>query len=309
MIYISQGHEKSIALEILIRSICALRPSDRKFFTLVCLRQALLENLKLLEIPEDVFFSSGPRFEFFERDNNPPSTSSLLRAIDMIDNDRDILLTLPTSKDQLIHQGRQLAGHTEFFRQYYNRPNLGMNFFADDDFILLITDHIPLCKVAKSITAELIVEKVTDTVNNADKYFSAIEEVIIAGINPHAGENGILGDEDSCVKDAVASLKKIFPKLALSGPLSGDTLHFYKRQNRKQLKVYMYHDQGLPLFKAQHGVLGLNITFGLPFLRMSVDHGTAFDLYGKGIADFAGCLYMLQTALKVQSRISALQEG
>ncbi len=112
-----------------------------------------------------------------------------------------------------------------------------------------------------------------------------------------------MGSEELNLKPAIDKLKST-PNLNVIGYISGDTLHFHKKDNIKQLFVYMFHDQGLSKFKSENGVIGLNITFGLPFLRLSVDHGTAFDLYGKNKANISGMLYLINTALKVNHHVN-----
>ena len=107
-------------------------------------------------------------------------------------------------------------------------------------------------------------------------------EVYISGLNPHAGENGLLGNEENEILDAIENLRELYPRIIFEGPIPGDGIHLQKtKKQAHQLYVYMYHDQGLSPFKQKHGLVGLHMTFGLPFLRMSVDHGTGFEIYGK----------------------------
>ena len=145
--------------------------------------------------------------------------------------------------------------------------------------------------------------KVRTTLDNFKKYFFPFEEVVFSGINPHAGENGILGDEEKHIKSAMTDLEKHYGKI-FTGPFSGDTLHHHYLSDKNQLFVYMYHDQGLAQFKSQYGLIGLNITLGLPFLRLSVDHGTAFELYGKNKANISGMLFLLKQAFEVNSHVN-----
>jgi len=175
-----------------------------------------------------------------------------------------------------------------------------MSFQAAKERILLVTDHIPLLSVPSAITDRLIVDKVSYAIDGHKNIFNkSTKKVVLAGINPHAGENGILGKEDFVINKALLQLKNIYPSISFDGPFSGDVLHNYisNEELSTSLKVYMFHDQGLGYFKGKYGVVGSNITYGLPFLRLSVDHGTAFDLYGKNIADHSGCLFSLKLAL------------
>ncbi len=309
MILVSQGHEQSIGLEVFFKSFILLSKEEQKLFKLVADKNSILRTLNSLKFNYEISNSSvtfGNSIVCFEQfDDNqqvPQSTNSLNRCLEIINHARDILLTLPTSKDQLIDEGNLRAGYTEFLRARYNVADTAMVFSSENDHYLLVTDHIPLAEVTKTITEDLIIRKVTNTIEGYNKYFSHFDEILFAGINPHVGENGILGSEDCVVSNAIEQLKVQYPNVSFKGPFSGDTLHFHNNQST-QLKVYMYHDQGLPIFKALNGTVGLNISLGLPFLRMSVDHGTAFELYQKDSADYQGALYLLKRAVASHQRI------
>ncbi len=299
MIYVTQGHEKGIGLEIFLKSFLMLSSEEQKQIALVCSSKDLNQNLKDLSFKKESFKA----LKIIENNGSSghSSTDSLLTALTLI-SPEDILVTLPTSKDQLKLNGINMAGYTEFFRSYYGNKDIAMTFKGLHQNVLLITDHIPLKKVPTAITEETIINKLSLTIDNFKKYFFPFEEVIFAGINPHAGENGILGDEEKTIRSAILTLEKSYGKI-FKGPLSGDTLHYVEDSHKKQLMVYMFHDQGLPQFKAQYGLIGLNVTLGLPFLRLSVDHGTAFELYGKNKANITGMLYLLKNCFEV-SRVN-----
>lgn len=297
MIYVTQGHEKGIGLEIFLKSFLFLSPKDRSQVRLVCNSKDLESNLRDLNLSKKLF----PDLFVIENDSSTgfSSTDSLLTALKVI-QPNDILVTLPTSKDQLKLSGVNMAGYTEFFRKFFNKSDIAMTFKSPGKNLLLITDHIPLKQVSCTISTELIVNKLSTTLDNFKKYFKPIDEVIFSGINPHAGENGILGNEEESIKSAISKLEKTYGKI-FKGPLSGDTLHYAEDSSKNQLMVYMFHDQGLPQFKSENGVIGLNVTLGLPFLRLSVDHGTAFELYGKNKANITGMLYVLKNCFEVAS--------
>ncbi len=296
MIYVTQGHEKSIAMEIFLKSFLKLSPSEQKKIVLVCQKKVYEENLSLLNLSCQNF--QNLNLVEIESKGLSLTLTSLKKALELI-KEKDILVTLPTSKDQLHELGVHHMGYTEYLRAMSGKPELAMTFKADEEFVLLMTDHIPLRAVTQILTKDYIQKKLAIVIEEYQKYFSSLEEVIVAGINPHAGEGGLLGDEDQEVFEALEKLKKSYPQISFIGPLSGDTLHFKQNIKRSQLMVYMYHDQGLPSFKARHGLKGINMTLGLPFLRMSVDHGTAFELYGKNQASEEGCQYVLKTALEI----------
>jgi len=299
MIYVTQGHENGIGLEIFLKSFLMLSVFDRKQITLITQKKHFEDHLKWMGFKKSLF--NNLNILFAESSELPASSATLLKALEVI-TEHDILVTLPTSKDQLIHQKKSYAGYTEFFRAYFKRPEITMTFKGIDLDVMLVTDHIPLNKVAQVIDENLIVSKVKTSLDFFEKYFYTFNEVIFAGINPHVGENGILGNEDACIAKAISILK---PEYAVNfkGPFSGDTLHIQHKPDKKQLFVYMFHDQGLPVFKSKFGFVGLNISMGLPFLRLSVDHGTAFELYGKNKGDITGMMFLFKVALEVNQNV------
>ena len=304
MIYITQGHELSIGPEVFLKAFSLLPDPAKKKFVYIGTQECLKAQLGFLKIPFSFkqsqlnFLNSTLNCHFIEG----ASTQALETGLKLTKK-KDILLTLPTSKDQIFYKNKVSTGHTDFFRKYFKIKDISMVFSSPTDNVLLITDHLPLKDVSKSISEKLIVDKISLTLKNFPKYFHSFEEVLISGINPHAGEGGILGSEDQKINKAILKLEKAFKKIKFVGPLSGDSLHFHENPEKKQLKVYMYHDQGLASFKAKNGLVGLNISLGLPFLRMSVDHGTAFSLYGKNQANCLGCYYLLIKALEVQNGV------
>ncbi len=297
MIYVTEGHESGIGLEIFLKTYLLLSKEEKKLIKLIVKKADLEKNFNDLNLSSKLF-SELAIIENIES-TSFSSTNSLLTALDLI-KPEDILITLPTSKDQLVYNNVNLAGYTEFFRSYFNNKNISMTFKGLAQNVLLVTDHIAIKDISKTITEDLIVNKVKITLENFKKYFNSFDEVIFSGINPHAGENGILGDEEKYIKQAILKLEKSYGKI-FKGPVSGDTLHYLHDDSKKQLLVYMHHDQGLAQFKSLYGLLGLNITLGLPFLRLSVDHGTAFELYGKNKANISGMLYLFKQAFEVIS--------
>jgi 4-hydroxythreonine-4-phosphate dehydrogenase len=305
MIYVTQGHERGIGLEIFFKSFLLLSKQEKKEVTLVVSEKDLNANFSDLNLKKENF-KDLILLHPHPVAGIPSSTTSLLQTLKII-TPNDILITLPTSKDQLVHKGKSLAGYTEFFRDYFANKNISMTFRGTSQNVLLITDHVALKDVPKIITQKLIVDKTNTTIEFYKRYFSTFDEVIFSGINPHVGENGILGSEDKIINSAIDELKKehiLSTGLNFSGPFSGDTLHMHQDKSKNQLFVYMYHDQGLSQFKAMHGLIGLNISMGLPFLRLSVDHGTAFDLYGKNKANATGLIFLFKQAFEVTKYVN-----
>ncbi|MBL6990023.1 MAG: 4-hydroxythreonine-4-phosphate dehydrogenase PdxA [Bacteriovoracaceae bacterium] len=300
MIYVTQGHQSSIGMEVFFKSFKTLPIESQRQFTLICSKQTLLENLNFLSFTLAMF--QELKIVYIDEHHLPETTLALQKALELIKAPNDILLTLPSSKDQLILGDRNMAGYTEYLRNHFDNNEISMMFASQNDKLLLITDHIPLNEVTDKLTTDLIYKKSKLTIKSYQRYFEPFDEIIFAGINPHAGENGILGKEEKNIEDAISKLKADFPRKNFIGPISADTIHFYQKAHCSQLLVFMYHDQGLCWFKARNGLIGLNISLGLPFLRMSVDHGTAFELFGKNTADPSGCLFLLESAILAHRR-------
>ena len=310
MILVTQGHENSISIEVFLKSFLLLPSHEQNNILFFVFKDSLEKTLKLLKF--NYVFSDKAvligqsllKCSFLRNLDEPQSTVALKQAIRSIKNDQDILLTLPTSKDQLYYEKKLTKGHTEFLRSYFKKENLSMVFSANNENILLISDHIPLNKVSEFIKSKVIIEKISDSIFHFKQYFSPITEVFISGLNPHAGENGLLGNEEQEIQTAILKLIDLYPNIKFEGPIPGDGIHLKKiKKEAHQLYVYMYHDQGLSPFKQKHGLVGLHMTFGLPFLRMSVDHGTGFEIYGKRKANPIGCYHLLKKSLIIQNKL------
>ena len=297
MIYITAGHEKGIGHEIFLKTYIMLTPKEREQIVFIGDEHIFKQEIRLLSLPTS-HFSSLKFYPISSENNHQPLTlNSLFDALSFLKHDpRGVLITLPTSKDQL--EGS--LGYTEFFRKQFALPQLSMNFISSKgDPILLLTDHIPLKNVVKELTPENIFLKTNESISGFKTYFNLnFEEVVFAGINPHAGENNLLGDDEAAIRGAIQKLQVKYPQVIFTGPIPGDTIHMHQNHNKK-LIVYSYHDQGLASYKMVNQLIGANITMGLPFLRMSVDHGTAFNLYHKNIANPMGLYFVLKKSLEV----------
>jgi 4-hydroxythreonine-4-phosphate dehydrogenase len=290
MIYVTQGHQNGIGLEVFLKSYLCFNSINQKKFILVSNKKSL--NLVLsknhLKHPKNL------NVLFTDNTQDTQTIAAMNLAISKITNS-DILLTLPSSKDQFILDGNVLSGHTEYFREIYKNSSISMNFISKDMITTLLSDHIPISKVSKYLTEDLILNKIQITIDSILK-IKKISEVIFSGINPHCGEDGLMGDEDKRVENSIKKLKSMYSEIIFTGPLPGDTMHF-NHKDSSQLLVYAYHDQGLTIFKQYNGLTGINTTLGLPFIRVSPDHGTAFNIAGKNEANYLGMNYLLNEIL------------
>lgn len=296
MIFVTPGFEKGVGLEVFLKAVTQLPLSHLSHYHLFVKKSHLIETIELskLEITTNesrlIFNGHSLKTTFIPDSEETQTTQGLELALAAI-KPSDILLTLPTKKDQLVLNGKIKAGYTEYFREKFKNSNLTMNFISPTDNVMLLTDHIPLSKVEGLITKELVIQKVKTTLDSFPNSRS-IKEVFFSGINPHCGEEGLMGTADLILLEAINELSVLYPDLKLHKPKAGDTLYFNHKDN-SQLFVFAFHDQGLAPFKLKNGLIGINLTLGLPFKRVSVDHGTAPDIFGKDCADFRGMLYLL----------------
>lgn len=288
MIYTTQGHEKGIGLEVFIKSFFKLDLSSSKH-VLYCNQESLLDVLDYIKMPlkfKDNYLTDGDKklqLKFCHDPSQNQTMTCLLEAV-QDSSKSDIINTLPSSKDQFIYNGKQFKGHTDLLGEYYN-IDAGMCFLSHESNFLLLTDHIPLDQVYENLKKQDLAKKIKSCIAGFPKD-RQINQLLLAGINPHAGEEGVISSQD----DLIFDLSK---KLNMDTTVySGDTMHFH-RDNINQLFVYTSHDQGLGVFKALYGLIGINFTANLPTKRVSVDHGTAFDLYGKNEAQTTGMEFLL----------------
>ena len=210
------------------------------------------------------------------------------------------MVTAPVQKSTLIEAGNDFVGHTEFLAQRAGVDTPVMMLATGKLRVALVTIHLPLSEVPRAVTRETLeaVLRVVDA--DLRTRFDIPDPVIgVCGLNPHAGEAGHLGREEQDV--IIPVMEKLSVEgLALRGPLPADTAFTQQRLKTLDVVVAMFHDQGLPVIK--HAGFGevVNITLGLPFVRTSVDHGTALDLAGTGRAEVAS----LRRALEIAIRLS-----
>ncbi len=194
------------------------------------------------------------------------------------------IATAPIHKAALKAAGVPYPGHTEMLADLTKAPNHAMMLFNDELRVLLVTIHLPLKDAIASLTIEkeLVAMRLADRA--ARQLGVAAPRVAVAGLNPHAGENGLFGSEDlDIVRPAVERARA--EGIDASGPWPGDTVFMQARRGRFDIVVAQYHDQGLIPVKYLGIEHGVNVTVGLPFVRTSVDHGTAFDIAGTGRAN------------------------
>ena len=220
------------------------------------------------------------------------------------------LVTNPIAKSVLYTAGFQHPGHTEFLAELAGRgrnvqPRPVMMIWSEELAVIPVTIHIPIQAVPEQLTTELIVETGRIAASDLQRRFGvANPRLALCGLNPHAGEGGALGKEDAAiVAPAIEQLQAL--GIEASGPYPADTLFHARARAGYDVALGMYHDQALIPIKTIAFDEGVNVTLGLPFIRTSPDHGTAFDIAGKGIARPDS----LCAALRLAARMATAERG
>jgi 4-hydroxythreonine-4-phosphate dehydrogenase len=302
-VYVTQGHEKGIGLEVFLKSCLMMEKAELNLVTLIAYKKSVettLQSLKLpFEITPDYISVAHTKINiiWLEEVNFSQSFTALDLGMKLSEAG-GVLFTLPTSKDQF----PGYPGHTEYFRAFYNRSDLGMFFSSPKLQVLLLSDHVPVNKLSEIMTQDLIYQRLKAALDTLNQWNWPIRRILISGFNPHAGENGLIGNEDERISSAIKRLRPM-RNLEMYGPLPGDTM-LLEQKSPQDLLVYVFHDQGLGVFKGLQGFIGSNITLGLPYPRFSPDHGTSFGLFGKNQADYRGCGFSLKEAVNMLKKVS-----
>ena len=234
------------------------------------------------------------------RANSTYVLETLDRATDgCLDGEFSALVTGPVQKSIINDAGIVFSGHTEYLAERCHCEHVVMMLATEGLRVALATTHLPLTAVPGAITQSLLKQIITILEKDLrDKFGIATPRIVVAGLNPHAGENGHLGKEE---QDTIIPVLEAcrHQGMDLIGPLPADTLCTHKHLDTADAVLAMYHDQGLPVLKFKGFGHAVNITLGLPIIRTSVDHGTALDLAGTGKAETGSLHYAIQTALEM----------
>ena len=221
-------------------------------------------------------------------------------AIDACMNHKaDALVTGPIQKSILTSEVNNFTGHTEYLADKTQSPLPVMMLATEGLRVALVTTHMPLSEVPTHITKKNISQVIEILHRDMEKQFGINNpKIVVAGLNPHAGENGYLGKEEiEVITPVIEQYQK--QGLNISGPLPADTLFTEKYLKDADVVLAMYHDQGLPVLKYKGFGNAINVTLGLPIVRTSVDHGTALELAGTGTANSQSMKLAIQTACEI----------
>ena len=230
---------------------------------------------------------------------------AILEAVDdAVDGRVDAIATAPINKEAFAAAGLPWKGHTDLLKHLTGARRAVMMFYSDTLRVVLATVHIPLEKVSRALSRELIDDIIATTAAELPRFGYPAPRIAVAGLNPHAGEHGLLGTEDErVIRPAVEAARQ--QGLDVSGPFPADTIFLRAMKGEFDVVIACYHDQGLiPVKMAAFGK-AVNVTLGLPIIRTSVDHGTAFDIAGQGIADPGSMI----EAVKLAAQLAAPKRG
>ncbi|WP_272688021.1 4-hydroxythreonine-4-phosphate dehydrogenase PdxA [Providencia sp. PROV035] len=236
-------------------------------------------------------------------DNGQYVVESLAKACDgCLKGEFSAIVTGPVHKSIINDSGVPFSGHTEFFAERSGCERVVMMLATEELRVALATTHLPLKDVSAAITQQSLNEVITILHHDLQTKFGIEKPVIyVCGLNPHAGEGGHMGTEEiDTIEPALENLRA--KGINLIGPLPADTLFQAKYLDHADAVLAMYHDQGLPVLKYQGFGRAVNITLGLPFIRTSVDHGTALELAGTGHADVGSFITALKLAIQMTSK-------
>jgi 4-hydroxythreonine-4-phosphate dehydrogenase len=237
---------------------------------------------------------------------DPANSRYVLAVLDRavrgcLEGEFDAMVTAPVHKGVINDAGIGFTGHTEYLAERAKAAHVVMMLVGGGLRVALATTHLPLSQVPSAITTENLLR--TLQVLDADlrrRFRIARPRILVAGLNPHSGESGHLGREDiEVIAPAIAAAADA--GIAARGPIPADTLFVPERLKAADCALAMYHDQGLPVLKYASFGRGVNVTLGLPFVRTSVDHGTALELAGTGKADPGSLIEATKLAIELAS--------
>jgi 4-hydroxythreonine-4-phosphate dehydrogenase len=237
---------------------------------------------------------------------DPANSRYVLRLIDRgvqgcVSGEFAAMVTAPVQKSVINDAGIAFSGHTEYLAALSKAEHVVMMLVGGGLRVALATTHLPLARVPEAIRKDDLVRTLRVLDHDLKQRFKIKRpRILVAGLNPHSGESGHLGTEDAAII-APAIQQAVSLGIDASGPVPADTLFVPERLKGADCALAMYHDQGLPVLKYASFGRGVNVTLGLPFVRTSVDHGTALDIAGRGKADPGSLIEAVRLAIELAS--------
>ncbi len=332
---ITQGDSNGIGYEVIIKSLCDERILDS--FTPVIYGSSKLmgfyrktvHNIGPMDInviasgaeakqkkinlvnclPDNIYAEPGQ--------STPDSAKAAIKSLEMAvkdlkDGQIDVLVTAPINKRAMSTEGFSNTGHTEYLQKEFNVDDVTMIMVSPQLKVGVVTGHIPLRDVSKTLSKDSILRKLRIMKASLERDFGINDpKIAVLGLNPHCGDGGLLGDEEqNIILPAVQQAQE--EGIQAFGPYSPDGYFGLGNYSRFDATLAMYHDQGLAPFKAIAFADGVNFTAGLPIVRTSPDHGTAYEMAGRDEADPRSMMSSIYTAIDIfrkRRQYDTLQEG
>jgi 4-hydroxythreonine-4-phosphate dehydrogenase len=260
----------------------------------------------ILDICDPVIYAppAGTRFEpgVLSADAGRAAYDLIVRAVaDAQDGSVQAIATAPLNKEALHLAGLPWTGHTDLLAHLTGAERVAMMFYADALRVVIATVHIALADVPTTLTRTLMESTILLTARELPRFGIRTPRMAVAGLNPHAGEHGLFGcEEEHIIAPAVDAARA--RGVNVSGPFPADTIFVRAARGEFDVVIACYHDQGLIPVKLLAFGHAVNVTLGLPIIRTSVDHGTAFDIAGRGIADPGSMIAAVRLAAKLAQR-------
>jgi 4-hydroxythreonine-4-phosphate dehydrogenase len=244
---------------------------------------------RVLDVCEPVLYGAPPGRAFaaglLAAEAGRAAYEAIVRAVD--DARRGIVsavATAPINKEAFRLAGLPWSGHTDLLAHLTGAPHVAMMFYSDELRVVLATVHVPLAEVPRLLTIDSLMKTIGLAARELPRFGFVTPRLAVAGLNPHAGEHGLFGcEERDVIVPAIAQCRA--RGIDAAGPFPADTVFLRARRGEFDAVIACYHDQGLIPVKLVAFGRSVNVTLGLPIIRTSVDHGTAFDIAGKGVAD------------------------
>ena len=305
IIGISIGDVNGIGVEVILKALQSKKWPDDVSFQIIGCKKIVEEQSKYLEIdiPKKVDFINVGKANWQPGELKIDASHLAFNAINYgiencLSNKIDALVTSPIAKSGFKLAEINFPGHTEILGKKTNSSNFGMMLIGGGLRVMLVTRHIPLSEVVKNITNKKIEDAIYLTKTGLEWLGISNAKIGVCGLNPHAGDEGALGKEEiEIINPVIQSFQN--KKINISRAVSADTIFFDAKNGKYDCVIAMYHDQGLGPLKTIGFDEGVNLTLGLPMIRTSPDHGTAFNLAGKNQASSLSMEKAIELAIEL----------
>lgn len=326
-LFITMGDPSGIGPEVIAKSMASLKEEGLAIFAIIAdaevMEEAassvydgkifihyLKEEDKEILLKEDALNIIDPSSSLKRTQLGTPTDEGSKKALECLrvainlmqsskeKHAKKALVTAPLSKERIARIQPGFIGHTEYLQEAYSKKMVTMVMVGEKFSVSPVTRHIPLKDVAKSLTRKLIEGTLLQVIDSR-KVISGKKDpkIGVCALNPHSGEGGKIGTEEiDIISPSVKKMKKLYKNI--EGPISADVVFYKALKKEIDIAIAMYHDQGLAPFKMVDFDRGVNMTLGLDHVRTSPDHGTAFDIAGKGVASASSMIQAIKLALR-----------